>query len=60
MSRYLLRLSARNLRGVVALDVATLGSARALARAWVSGLQNAREIWSVELIDNEGHREEIT
>ena len=52
MTRYALRLSARNVRGVVALpSVETRNSALAIAREWSRTLGAA---WVVELVDSEG------
>lgn len=52
MTRYSLRLSARNVRGVVQLpSVETRNSALAIAREWSRTLG---ESWSVELVDENG------
>lgn len=48
---YSLRLTARNVRGVVRLQVETLAAARALATAWQRDLGKQ---WTVEVVDNEG------
>lgn len=53
MTRYALRLSARNVRGVVQLpSVETRNSALAIAREWSRTLGAG---WSVELVDSEGN-----
>lgn len=53
MTRYSLRLSARNVRGVVQLpSVETRNSALAIAREWSRTLGAA---WNVELVDSEGN-----
>lgn len=53
MTRYALRLSARNVRGVVQIpSVATRNAALAIAREWSQTLGAA---WSVELVDSDGN-----
>ena len=49
--RYALRLSARNVRGIVQLSVTTRNAALAIAQEWRTQLGSA---WTVEILDCEG------
>lgn len=51
MSRYSLRISARNVRGTVQLPVETLQAAKSLAMEWKRTLTAE---WKIEITDNEG------
>jgi len=51
LSRYALRISARNVRGTVPLPVETLKAAKSLAMEWKRTLTAE---WTLEIVDNEG------
>ena len=51
MSNYSLRITARNVRGVIALPVSTLNAAKSLAMEWKRSLTTD---WKIEVVDNEG------
>jgi hypothetical protein len=51
VSRYALRISARNVRGTVQLPVETLTAAKSLANEWKKTLTAE---WKIEIVDNEG------
>ena len=48
---YSLRITARNVRGIIALPVSTLNAAKSLAEAWKRSLTVE---WKIEILDNEG------
>jgi len=63
VTRYALRISARNVRGTVQIPVETLNSAKSLAEVWFRQLNGLPErggalfrdgAWKVEIVDNEG------
>jgi len=49
--RYSLVISARNVRGIIGLPVATLNSAKALALEWKKTLTSE---WSLSIVDSQG------
>lgn len=51
MTRYTLRISARNVRGLIALHVETLNAAKSLAAEWKRSLTAD---WRIEILDSEG------
>jgi hypothetical protein len=48
---YSLRISARNVRGLIALPVSTLNAAKSLAQEWKRSLTAD---WKIEILDSEG------
>ena len=60
---YSLRITARNVRGVIALPVSTLNAAKSLAEAWFRQLNGLPDKggalfrdgpWKVEIVNDEG------